>query len=281
MKHHDRRRWLGVAALALGVAGLARTQVGEAADHNDPRRVQSTQFWNTTTTDGADPAADIADLFAWNRLATPGAPDPLQDTLVLAITWRVDANTGASLDETVRFGIHIDNGSKFSVKGDSKSDFDIWIRHGKNAQGRWGVRIDNLPGYDAPLIGPVGEVLEVDVARNGYSGTAKVLSGLFDDPFVFDFDGFFYGLSVGQGNPAPSDYDEIANPLPDGRQPPFALQPTRPFGFDNENDTVAGVDVHGVVIELPLRVVLREATLFGELKDYLNVWSTSSRPEKH
>ena len=278
MKHHDRRRWLGAAALAIGVAGLVRTQVGEAADHNDPRRVQSTQFWNTTTTEGADPAADIADLFAWNRLATPGAPDPREDSLVLAITWRVDASTGASLDETVRYGIHIDNGSKFSIDGDSRADFDIWIRHGKNAQGRWGVRIDNLPGYDAPLIGPVGEVLEVEVERKRLRGYGHGALGSVRRSFVFDFDGFFYGLSVGQGNPVPTAFDEAANPLPDERQPPFALQPTRPFGFDNRNDTVAGVDVHGVVIELPLRVVLREATLFGEFKDYLNVWSTSSRP---
>jgi len=267
-----------VLASAVVTAGLVRARDGRAADHNDPRRVQSTQFWNTTTTDGADPAADIADLFAWNRLATPGEPDPLEDQLVLALTWRVDAATGASLDETVRYGIHIDNGSTFTTKGDSVADFDIWIRHGHNGQGRWGVRIDNLPGRQEPLIGPVGEILEVPVSGNGYDGTATVLSGLFDDPFVFDFDGFFYGLSVGQGNPAPSDYDEATNPLPDERQPPFNLQATRPFGFDNRNDTIAGVDVHGVVIELPLRVVLREATLFGQFKDYLNIWSTTSRP---
>jgi hypothetical protein len=105
-----------------------------------------------------------------------------------------------------------------------------------------------------------------------------VLSGLFDDPFVFDFDGFFYGLSVGQGNPAPPSFDEEQNPFPDEREPAFALQPTRPFGFDNRNDTIAGVDVHGVVIEIPLRIVLREATLFGRFKDYLNVWSTTARP---
>lgn len=274
----SRRLLLAAAACATVAAGLARSAPSDAADHNDPRRVQSTQFWNTASTEGADPAADIADLFAWNRQATPGSSDPLKDTLVLILTWRVDASSGASLDDTVRYGIHIDNGSTFSVDGDSESDHDLWIRHGKNAQGEWGVRIDNLPGLDGALVGPVGERLEVEVASGDHRGTTTVMSGLFDDPFVFDFDGFFYGLSVGQGNPPPPDFDEIANPQPDDRDPPFLPQGTRPFGFNNQNDTVAGVNVHAVVIEMPLRVVLRPATLFGTFKNYLNVWSTSARP---
>jgi hypothetical protein len=270
---------VSVVALSAAFFGLssARGPEVQAADHNDPRRVQSTEFWNTTSTEGADPAADIADLFAWNRQAVPGVADPLSDTLVLALTWRVNAEDGSSLDDTVRFGIHIDNGSLLT-DGDGEAEYDVWIRHGQNRQGGWAVKVENLPGVEGAVVAPVGETVEVHADVGAYDGTTTVLSGLFDDPFVFDFDGFFYGLSVGQGNPSPEAFHETQNPRPDGRQPGFQLQPNRPFGFNNKNDTIAGINVHAVVIEMPLRLVLREKKVGGGFKNFVNVWSTSSRP---
>jgi len=277
------RRWLPFVSMIAGAALLGsaafRPPAAEAADHNDPRRVQSTEFWNTTTTAGADPAADIADLFAWNKQAVAGSPDAMQDTLVLALTWRVNAEDGTSLDDTVRYGIHIDNGSLLT-DGDGEADFDIWIRHGKNSRGEWGVKVENIPGVQGPVIAPVGQVVTLPVARGDYQGEATVLSGLFDDPFVFDFDGFFYGLSVGLGNPSPTEFHETQNPQTDGRQPPFAQALTRPFGFNNQNDPIAGINVHGVVIEVPLRIVLREKKIGSGFKEFLNVWSTSARPKQ-
>lgn len=277
------KNWLVYASLATSAAGIGAVVAGlpaaQAADHNDPRRVQSTEFWNTTTTEGADPAADIADLFAWNKQVVPGSPDPMQDSLVLALTWRINAETGQSLDDTVRYGIHIDNGSLLT-DGDGEADYDIWIRHGQNRNGEWGVKIENVPGVQGPIVAPVGQRVAVPAQNGDFEGEAVVMSGLFDDPFVFDFDGFFYGLSVGLGNPSPTELHETDNPQIDDRQPPFAPALTRPFGFNNQNDTIAGINVHAVVIEVPLRVVLREKKIGSGFKEFVNVWSTSARPKQ-
>lgn len=264
---------LGLSASGLAGAALYLTLAAapvSAADHNDPHRVQSDQFWNSKATDGADPSADIADLFAWNRQADPAAaPDPDKDTLVLILTWRLD-DTDPALDPSVRYGIHIDAFGDVLKKPDSKADFNIYVRHGQNPKtGAWGVKIDGLPGTSKSVVGTVGKELSVDVQGPKGAGKTKIISSVFDDPFVFDFDGFFYGLSVGLGNESP---EVIADPaLRDGRNPPFALKPNRPFGFNNTNDTIAGINVGAVVIEMPLQVVRARTSK-------INVWSTTARP---
>lgn len=271
------RRTLALSGLsASALAGTLYLAVAaspvSAADHNDPHRVQSDQFWNSQATDGADPSADIADLFAWNRQADPAAaPDPDKDTLVLILTWRLD-DTEPKLDPTVRYGIHIDAFGDVLSKPDSKADYNVYVRHGQNPKtGAWGVKIDGLPGTTKSVVGAVGKELTVDVQSPVGAGKTKVVSSVFDDPFVFDFDGFFYGLSVGLGNESPN---VIADPaLRDDRDPPFAPRPDRPFGFNNKNDTIAGINVGAVVIEMPLHVVRARTSK-------INVWSTTARPSK-
>ncbi len=271
----SRRFWTfaGLTAAIVAGAGLVggfAPRLVAAADHNDPHRVQSDQFWNTTSTKGADSAADIADLFAWNRLADPASgPNPDRDSLVLILTWRLD-DTRPELDPTVRYGIHLDAFGDVFDKPDGEPDYDIYVRHGQDPRTKaWGVKIEGLPGAKAALVGAVGKELTAAVKGPLGAGETRVISSVFDDPFVFDFDGFFYGLSVGLGNDSP---EAIADPtLRDTRSPGFALKPNRPFGFNNKNDTIAGINVGAVVIEMPLHVV--EA---GTSK--INVWSTTARP---
>lgn len=271
----SRKRWIACAATcsmlggAIAIGVLAARPVA-AADHNDPHRVQSDQFWNTTSTDGADPAADIADLFAWNQLADPAAgPNPEKDSIVLILSWRLD-DENPELDPSVRYGIHVDVKGDVLKKPDSKADYNIYVRHGQDTKTKsWGVKIEGLPGTTKKIVGRVGEELRVPVKGALGAAEARVISSVFDDPFVFDFDGFFYGLSVGLGNDRPNEIADAA--LRDKRKPAFALKANRPFGFNNKNDTIAGINVGAVVIEMPLHVLKAKTSK-------INVWSTTARP---
>ena len=210
-----------------------------AADHNDPARVQSSELRpGFTTDDPGDPAADIADLFAFHTT---------QRTLVTILTWRTNTGYDLTLDPSVIYGIHID------ANGSGDADFDIYTRFGRQVNGGegWGAQISGLPTRASPLVLPAGTALD--------TAGLKVIAGLFDDPFVFDFDGFINGLSIGgisaQNQPTMPDWQ------PNGR----------PFGLDNRNDSFRGLNVHGVVIEMAFELLGIDGN------EEVHVWATSAR----
>lgn len=128
----------------------------------------------------ADPAADIADYFAWYSQA--------DGTLVFIVTFApltgAVADGGAAVyDADVLYGIHVDN------DGDQLADHDIWVKFGQNAAGDWGVQASGLPGSD-PFDGPVDSMVTND------SG-AQLWAGLSDDPFFFDLEGYGETLATG------------------------------------------------------------------------------------
>jgi hypothetical protein len=128
----------------------------------------------------ADPAADLADFFAWYKPAT--------NTLVVAVTFApltgATADGGVpTYDADVLYGVHIDN------DGDNIEDESIWIRFGQNTAGEWGVQVSGIPGEDA-FSGAVESAITSD------AGT-QLWAGLTDDPFFFDFEGFEQTLASG------------------------------------------------------------------------------------
>jgi len=148
---------------AVGLAGLVAAAVnlrsGEvtAADHVDSPQSE------------ADPAADIADLYAWHA-----------DGQLYAIITFAGLTAGggdATYDPDVLYTLHIDDDD------DREADHEIYVRFGQNLAEEWGVRVDNLPGEAGHFEGPVGEAV---VGKAG----GQVQAGLFDDPFFFDLDGF-------------------------------------------------------------------------------------------
>ncbi len=149
---------LGIAAWLIPAA--------QAADHID------------APLSSVDPAADIADFFAWSRHGE-------EDKVIAAITF---AGAGASTsegvyDDEVLYTIHID------TDGDAEPDENVYIRFGESSSGDWGVQVLGLPGGDATVEGPVET--EID-AGNGLT----VYAGLRDDPFFFDFTGYSDTLST-------------------------------------------------------------------------------------
>ena len=145
---------IGAAALGLSLAGPTAAM---AADHAE------------APVAAADPATDLADLYAWHTD---------DDTLVAAITFGGLGAPGdeATYDADALYGIHIDN------DGDNIADIVIWARFGQDDQGNWGVQVTNLPGTSAPIVGAVEQVTAVP--------GGLIYAGLRDDPFFFDLQGF-------------------------------------------------------------------------------------------
>ena len=144
--------------LALALSGTAL-----AADHAEAPGA------------AADPAADIADFYAWHTSS---------GSLVTILTFAplTPAGGSATYDADVLYSIHMDTDK------DGVSDADILVRFGQNSAGDWGVQAE-IPGVDSAISGATGEVLE--------SGGAKVYAGVVDDPFFFDLQGFQDTLTTG------------------------------------------------------------------------------------
>ncbi len=126
----------------------------------------------------ADPAADIADLYAWhegNKLTAILTYAGLQSTIT---------DQTATYDPDVLYTVHIDNNA------DNEVDINIYARFGQNNQGKWGIQVQNLPGSSGDITGEVETTID---AGNGN----KVFAGLFDDPFFFDLEGFNDTLATG------------------------------------------------------------------------------------
>lgn len=149
---------------AVGMAGLVAAAInfssGEvtAADHADSPQ------------SSGDPAADIADFYVWHD-------DKGRLYAVITFAGLTEAGGEPTYDADVLYTLHIDAGN------DRVSDTDVYIRFGQNALDEWGVRVDNLPGEAGPFEGPVGEAV-------AGKGGGQVQTGIFDDPFFFDLDGY-------------------------------------------------------------------------------------------
>jgi hypothetical protein len=273
-----RRLRAGLLALAGTVALASITHAPtatQAADHNDPIGVQATYRTGESAAgydvSTNDPAADIADLFAWYT-GEQGNPK----SVVLALTWRADPveEREKQFDPTVKYGIHIDTSDKklidVKVSADGLSlgsklkttathDIVVWFGEHKKKKGQWGMIVSGLPGVDHAVVGPVGELLEP-------APGVKITAGLFDDAFFADLDAFFNSISVALGNQPGNNpslpMDRFA------RVDPETQDLTRPFGYPANVDGFGRQNVHAVIIELP-------ASAFPTRK--LHVWGTTDR----
>jgi hypothetical protein len=150
-----------------------------------------------------DPAADIADVYAWHE----------GGRLVAIITFdgiRSPAHRqSGNFDEGVLYTLNIDN------SGDFIPDIQVTAQFGRDDKGRWGIRVDGLPGASGPVIGPVEK--KIDGGLN-----ARVYAGLRDDPFFLDLEGFRNTLATGT------------------------------LSFDGSRDTFAGSNCTAIVLEMDL-----------------------------
>jgi len=160
----------GVAVAALGAAAFMPGESAQTADHLDPPGRTSPNADNTP-----DPAADIADVFAW------AADDNLN--VIVTFAGPSAPNAPATYDRDVLYKVNI------STDGNAlNTENVIRVRFGEGGMNEFGVQATGVPGAGT-LSGPVN----TNLTGNGVT----LRAGLFDDPFFFDLQGFQETLQSG------------------------------------------------------------------------------------
>jgi hypothetical protein len=213
----NRRHFVQLALLAvplalIGYVGLSG-EIATAADHTDP----PAEFGGLSSP--APDSADIGDLYAWHT-------DTDLNAIITFSGLKGPDVTEADYAQDVVYTLHIDN-----TGDDVEPDVQIFIRFGQDAEGNWGVMAQNIPGESAAIVGPVGQ----DLSGDG----AMLSTGLFDDPFFFDIQGFIDTTSTGD------------------------------FSFTG-TDGLAGTNTGAIVLQIPIdQVTADESTI--------DVWTTTHR----
>lgn len=268
--------------LAGGALVLALGATAGATDHNDPVRVLNSKervakkvpFANGLESYRARPVpADIADVFAWHT------GDKMTDHLVIVVTWAPEQlpsyGQDYSYDEDVYYKIHIKS-------GDVESEIHVQYAW---ADGQWGVRYSNVPGFeDHPIVAPTELTVERKLKGDRFfladhEATMRLWSGLRDEPFTIDLEGLFRFQNAA-GIPDPGTWATVLDgPL----ATPFAAPGTggdlfnlAAFRGDLGRSSFHGTNVAAVVMEIPLFAVAEKGA-FGGVGDTIQVWAQSFR----
>ena len=155
----------GAAIAAGGAMLLVPGQLALGADHLDPP---------TRTDPAVDPTpdtpADIADVFAWS--------DTTNAYFAVTFAGPQAAGAPAFYDRDVLYTLNISTSAPAT-----SSDVTVRWRFGGATNGTGsGISVENLPGVNGALVGPVEQILGKDGVR--------IYAGLRDDPFFFDLQGF-------------------------------------------------------------------------------------------
>ena len=162
----------GVGVAGLGALFLVPGQIALSADHLDPP--MRTDILVDAT---PDTAADIADIYAFQDA----------NNLYLISTFGGPSATTlpAFYDRDVLHTLNIST----SLPATS-SDITIRFRFGPGANpGETGISVENVPGVNGAIVGPVESILSKDGVR--------VYAGLRDDPFFFDSQGLRESRNMG------------------------------------------------------------------------------------
>ena len=162
----------GVGVAGLGALFLVPGQIALSADHLDPP--MRTDILVDAT---PDTAADIADIYAFQDA----------NNLYLISTFGGPSATTlpAFYDRDVLHTLNIST----SLPATS-SDITIRFRFGPGANpGETGISVENVPGVNGAIVGPVESILSKDGVR--------VYAGLRDDPFFFDSQGLRESRTMG------------------------------------------------------------------------------------
>ena len=202
---------MGSAAVALLVPG----QLALSADHLDPPTRTDPAFDTTP-----DTPADIADIYAFS--------DATNAYFAISFAGPQVAGVPAFYDRNVLYTLNVSTSAPAT-----SSDVSIRFRFGAATNGTGsGVSVENVPGVGGAIVGPVEQILTKDGVR--------VYTGLRDDPFFFDLQGFRETRSTGT----------------------LRFDRTRNF-FANKNDTI-------FIIEIP-------KTRLGGNSNSVDAWTTTAR----
>lgn len=155
----------GVAVAAGGAMLLVPGQLALGADHLDPPARTDAAVDSTP-----DIPADIADVFAWS--------DATNAYFAVTFAGPQAAGVPAFYDRNVLYTLNISTSAPAT-----SSDVTVRWRFGGATNGTGsGISVENLPGVNGAVVGPVEQILSKDGVR--------IYAGLRDDPFFFDLQGF-------------------------------------------------------------------------------------------
>ncbi len=241
------RAWPLVVLLAI--AGL-QVPVVSASDHNEP---SPGPVWPAES--ALHKEWDLSDLFAWYDRET--------DNLNIIVAWHpqqlpLSVGEGATFNDQVLFQLHLRDDSFF---GDHTEVIDF--RYGRHTvTGDWGMLIRGLPGMEPLVLDCAPDSAAALYHFDGEShdptdrpgeGVISVSTGVWDDPFVFDIDGFNASLSR-------------------------ALEGEVGLRFDPQNDTFEGHNITAVVLAIPMSAIEEHWPRF-DVDDDIKIWATTTITE--
>ena len=167
----------GAGSAALAALLLVPGQLALSADHLDPPGRTDPAPFGVPANPNADVGCDIADNYVWHDATTVTIVQSFGGPSALTLPAFYDRNTLQTLD--------------ISTSAPATSaDIAIRFRFGPGANpGEHGISIENLPGVNGPLVGPVEQILTKDGVR--------AYVGLRDDPFFFDNQGLRLSRTTG------------------------------------------------------------------------------------
>lgn len=221
-----------------------------ASDHNEPA---PEAVWPADAPLHSE--WDLSDLYAWYDRDT--------DNLNLIVAWHpnqlpLGAGEGPDFSDQVLYELHLEDSDLLSA--DERGT--ISFRFGANDRGDWGMLLEGLPGHDRLVFDVGGSDAAVQHHFDAETGSAReaagagnvsVAVGIFDDPFVFDVDGYNASLTR-------------------------ALSGEVGLSFDPQNDTFEGLNVTAVVLSIPLSSI-SEAWHGFDVEDGIKIWATATVTE--
>lgn len=240
---NGRWQWAAVAAIGL----LPWVSPASASDHNEPA---PEDVWPSDAALNAE--WDLSDLYAWYDADT--------DNLQIILPWHpnqlpLGPGEGAALSDQVLFEIHFRDSDFFT----SDEEATVAFQFGLDGRGEWGMLLEGLPGHDRLVFDCRVSEGQVEYHFDAETGSARtepgagvfsVGFGVYDDPFVFDIDGYNASLTR-------------------------ALNGEVGLRFDPENDTFEGMNVTAVVLSIPVSSISEHWDDF-DVEDGIKIWATSS-----
>ena len=167
----------GTGIAALGGVLLVPGQLALSADHLDPPARTDPAPFGLPANPNADVGCDIADNYIWNDANTVTIIQTFGGPSALTLPAFYDRNVLQTIDIS-------------TSRPSTSADISIRFRFGPGANpGEHGVSIENLPGVNGALVGPVEQILTKDGVR--------AYAGLRDDPFFFDNQGLRLSRTTG------------------------------------------------------------------------------------
>ena len=220
---------------ATAVLGVLATPIARAADHLD------------SPATSASAAADITDVYAW--MAADG------QHLNLVVNVSPLATTASTFSDAVQYAIHVDSGAAFgatTVTTEIIATFD--------ADGRVQVWV----GDDAYVKG--------DASDAGGIGNdeLRVLTGLRNDPFYFNLEGFVDAVTfvVNSGGGLTANADGCPDTTGIGLSQVLDRLMSTNHGADPAEDFFLGANVLSIVVQV-------DVSLVNGGGNFLAVWAST------